>query len=174
MVKYFLKNTEQEVNIGNTVVISVPAKTPYGGGKCEVEVLVTQAILDQLVKDGLVEARELKPVFKAPDREIYKPFIRRLARRMKVNFEDALDFLGFLLEASPYAHKCLLVELMADVYNKEKKFGETVYIVDMTTNKPLARTVGGPFHSPAFADFLDAERACALMIPFVSLVNGGK
>lgn len=174
MVKYFLKNTEQEVKIGNTVILTVPGRTPYGEGKCEVQVLVTQETLQQLVKDGLVEARDLKVSMKTASKEIYRPFIRRLARRLKISFDEALDVLDCLLDSSPYAHNCLLVDLMAEVFNKDKKFGSSVYIIDMATNRPLTRTVSGPFAEPVFADFEDAKRVCALLTPFVAMAVHGR
>lgn len=170
MVKYFLKNTEQEVKIGNTVILTVPGKTPYGDGKCEVQVLVTQEILQQLVKDGFVEARDMRVSIKTVNKEIYKPFIRRLARRLKISFDEALDALNHLLNSSPYAHNCLLVDLMAEVFNKDKRFGCAVYIIDMASNKPLARSVSsGPFAEPVFADFEDAKKVCTLLTPFVAI-----
>lgn len=166
MVKYFLKNSDQEVKIGNTIIISVPGKTPYGEGKCEVKVLVTHESLQQLVKDGLVQARNVLIVKK----DDYKPFVRMLARRMKLSFDDTLEVLDSMLDASVYAHNCLLVDLMASCYNDGKKPNGKVYIINMYTWTIYAVSPD-THHGPVFYDIKDAQRALKLLKPFLAYVN---
>lgn len=162
MVKYFLKNTDQEVKIGNKITISYPVRTPYGESKHEFDVLVTQESLRQLIKDNLVEAREVGGI----DFNVYRPFVKRLARRMGTSLSVAADFLDAVKEVSPFAHNCLLIDLMAEVFNRDKKFGDRVYSVNMTSGLPVGRT-GSSFDEPVFADLDDAKRAIALITPFV-------
>ena len=57
MVKYYLKNG-QEVKIGNTVEIRKPVDTTLGKGTATVNVLVTQATLELLIKEGFVVKKD--------------------------------------------------------------------------------------------------------------------
>lgn len=179
MVKYFLKGTDQEVKVGNKIVIKVPTKTPYGEGTCEVETLVTQMSLEQLCKDGIVESKEIpEPSIEKlhsamPDFVEYKPFIRRLARKIHTNFETALAFLDLLHDTSLYAHNCLLLELMAEVMNKDKMRNYTVYMINLGDKEHQA--VIKELHSydaPVFFSMEDARKALELISPFTEYHAG--
>lgn len=179
MVKYFLKGTDQEVKVGNKIVIKVPTKTPYGEGTCEVETLVTQMSLEQLCKDGIVESKGIpEPPIKGlnstmPDFVEYKPFIRRLARKIHTNFETALDFLDLLHDTSLYAHNCLLLDLMAEVMNKDKIRNYTVYMINLGNKEHQA--VIKELHScdaPIFFSMEDACKALELISPFTEYYAG--
>lgn len=169
MVKYFLKNSDQEVKIGDEVIVSVPVQTPYGGGKYEAKVLVNQESLSRLIKDGLIEVKGEKEPVRTVDKELYKPFIRRLARRLNVPFSEALNILDVFKDTSMYAHNCLLLELMAEVMNRGKTPEKFCWIIDLSTGKPMM-TDSGIGH-PCFLSPEDAKKASFLITPFV---NGGK
>lgn len=175
MVKHFLRNTDQEVKIGDKICVKVPVNTPYGNGNCEMETLVTQASLEQLCKDGLVEKREIPEAPKKPrlNLEDYKPYIRRLAIREKCSFNTAEEFLSLLKDISSHAHICLLIDLMSDVMTKGKKLGEYVYIVNLlgpTVEKVYNKSVD----LPKFATFDDAKKAAILVMPFVMEARHGE
>lgn len=173
MVKYFLKGTDKEVKVGNKIIIKVPTKTPYGEGTCEVETLVTQMSLEQLCKDGIVESRGIPepPIEKlhsaTPNFVEYKPFIRKLARKMHTNFETALAFLDLLHDTSLYAHNCLLLELMAEVMNKDKERDNWIYMINLGDAEHCAfiRTLNA-CDAPAFFSMDDALKALELISPF--------
>ncbi len=158
MIKYYLKDSKQEVKVGDRVTISVPASTPYGQAKCEVNVVVTQESLKQLVKDNLVITQEENPI----NFEDYKPFIRRLARKCNITFPEATKLLDSIKSVSIYAHNMLLKEMMAEVFNRGKKRRPLEYYVNHnyvgcnTSNLPM----------PSFVDREDAEKALQLMKPF--------
>ena len=163
MLKYYLNNDKkQEVNVGDKITVSVPTSTPYGEAKCDIEVVVTQASLRQLIKDNLVIAVEEAPKF---DPEVYKPYIRRLARKNEITFEDALEFMDILKETSLYAHNALLIDLMAYVMNKDKVGKKKLY--QLTPNgHVLTYSVDKSEDFPAFASYEDAIKAAKLLIPF--------
>lgn len=176
MVKFFLKDTEQEVKIGNQLHVKVPMETPYGNGVYEVDTLVTQASLMQLCKDGIVEKREIPEAPKFPDVNptLYKVYIRRLARRMGCSFEDATDFLDIVKETSLYAHNCLLVDLMAEVMNKDKKFDQYVFTVNFESGEPVKEVYNKNVNKPKFATLEDAKKAAILVAPFVIEYRHGR
>ena len=169
MVKHFLKNTDQEVKIGDKIRIKVPVNTPYGNGNCEMETLVTQASLEQLYKDGLVEKREISetPVKPKLDFEDYKPYIRRLARKMGTPFNSAGDLLYILQKVSPHAHNCMLIDMMSEVMNKGKNLGDYVYIVNLGAGEPVKKVFNKNVDLPKFASFEHAQKAAILITPFV-------
>jgi len=174
MVKYFLKGTDQEVKVGNKIKISVPTRTPYGEGICEVETLVTQVSLTQLCKDGIIEEREIpEPSIKRPNPAMpnfveYKPFIRKLARKMHTSFDNALAFLDILHDVSPYAHNCLLEDIMAEEMNKEKEFDCNAFIINHGTGAYILRIpVDTPIDMPKFTSNKDARKAFELIKPFM-------
>lgn len=183
MVKYCLKGTDQEVKVGNKITIKVPTKTPYGEGVCEVETLVTQVSLTQLCKDGIVERRKIpEPSMERLTPAMlnfteYKPFIRKLARRMDTSFEGALAFLDILHDASPYAHNCLLVELMAEVMHEDKSFNSIVFTLNLGNEGCRAfvqrESNGNMIDTPKFVSARDAERALHLIMPFIEF-HGNK
>lgn len=162
MVKYFLKNTDQEVKIGNKITISYPVRTPYGESKHEFDVLVTQKSLEQLIKDNLVEAKEVSPV----NLKAYRPYVRALAARLGCTISTAAELLDTIKEASPFAHNCLLIDLIAEVSNRGKEFGDCAYSANMTSGLPVKR-VESSFDEPVFTTLKDAQNAIALVTPFV-------
>ena len=171
MVKYFLKGTDQEVKVGNKISIKVPTKTPYGEGICEVEVLVTQASIEQLCKDGIVERKEISktPNPTMPYAVEYKPFIKRLARKMNTNFYSAIIFLDVLKDISPYVHNSLLVELMAEEMNKDKTLGDDVFIINFSHGGYIQRINQSiKTDCPRFMNVHDAKRAFNLILPFLN------
>lgn len=158
IVKYYLKDKNQEVKVGDRVTISVPASTPYGQAKCEVSVLVTQESLKQLIKDGLVVIKEENAV----NFEDYKPFIRRLARKCNITFPEAVELLDSIKSVSIYAHNILLKEMMAEVFNRGKEHRPLEYYV----NYNAISCDGNNLPMPSFVDKEDAEKAHRLMKPF--------
>lgn len=176
MVKHFLKNTDQEVKIGDKIRVKVPVNTPYGNGNCEIETLVTQASLEQLCKDGLVEKRKISetPVKPKLNFEDYKPYIRRLARKMGTPFNSAGDLLDILQEVSPHAHNCMLIDMMSEVMNRGKNLGDYVYIVNLGAGKPVEKVFNKNVDLPKFASFEDAQKAAILVMPFVMKARHGE
>lgn len=178
MIKYFLKGTDQEVKVGNKIRISVPTKTPYGEGTCEVEILVTQASLEQLCRDDFVEQKSITPkrvtLSQLPNVVEYKPFLRRLARNMgEASIKEALVFLDILGDISPYSRNCLLIELMAEEMNRDKKRDSCVYMINLGNedNEACIKRL----HTcdvPVFFSMEDACKALKLITPFTKCHAG--
>lgn len=158
MIKYYLKDSKQEVKVGDKITISVPTSTPYGQAKCEVNVVVTQESLKQLIRDNLVIAQEENPI----NFEDYKPFIRRLARKCNITFPEAVELLDSIKSVSIYAHNILLKEMMAEVFNRGKEHKPLEYYV----NHNYVGCNTNTLPMPSFADAGDAEKALQLMKPF--------
>lgn len=162
MIRYFLRNSKQEVKVGDRITISVPTSTPYGQAKCEVEVVVTQDSLKQLIKDELVIAQEER-VFALED---YKPFIRRLARRSGITYPEALELLDDIKEVSMNAHNALLLELMSDVMNAHKVQPKNSLVYTINPNGIPVTGMPSGLCYPYFILKEDADRAANLMKPF--------
>ena len=60
MKKFIVKETGQEIKIGDRCTIAESKTTPYGEGKLITEVEITKETLHNLIKDGVVEVREEK------------------------------------------------------------------------------------------------------------------
>lgn len=170
MIKYYLKNTDKEVKVGDRITISVPASTPYGDTLCEVSVLVTQESLKQLIKDNLVTEENVL------DFNEYKPFIRRIARKNNLTLPEAIQLLDSIKEVSIYAHNALLLEAMAEVFNKYKvpaaNCNGIIYAyAPGPFGEDCTRCLGGPVSYPFFYDAEDARKALKLMKPFYEEVR---
>jgi hypothetical protein len=164
MLKYFLKNDKsQEVKVGDKIHVSVPTSTPYGPTTCEIDVLVTQDSLRQLIRDNIVVALEDKP---QPNPEDYKPFVRRLARKNDITFDNALKILDFLKEISMYAHNALLIELMAYVMNERQ--GKRKVSYKLYPDGVLSVVCAADVHFPFFYQLADAKKAQELLKPFTN------
>lgn len=173
MKKYFLKNSDQELRIGQRVTIQKPMKTPFGMGTVQVEVVITQATLELLIKDGIVEVRDGFDA-KAHWEEL-KPYVRRLARRMKVDLPEASSFLQSLLSLSPKAHLTLLAEVIAEVKNRRLEKGSTVYWLNPANNYSPVGMTGSYNNAIVFYSAKDALDAHRLLLPFIKeLVADGE
>jgi hypothetical protein len=164
MVKYYLKNTDKEVKVGDRITISVPTSTPYGQAKCDIEVLVTQETLNQLVEDNLVDKREEQKI----NFEYYEPFIRRIARKHDITFHEACEFLDNLKDISVHAHNAVMLEAMADVFNGDKVVGISNWVWIINAHGEVGSTQLQGIVNPFFIDQKDAIRALSLLKPFLS------
>ena len=172
MVKYYLKDG-QEIKVGDTVEIQKTVDTTLGKGTATVSVLVTQASLELLIKEGFVtkedDEQTAEELLKA-----LKPYIRRFARNNKLSFDDALAVLAAVLEMSPAAHIQMLLEVMTEVMNMGKSAtSPTVFILSRGHNYKVCQTsLEGAKLVPKFYLRSDAERAYTLLKPFIDeIVN---
>ena len=164
MVKYYLKNTDKEVKVGDRITISVPTSTPYGQAKCDIDVLVTQETLNQLVEDNLVDKKEEQKI----NFEYYKPFIRRIARKHNITFPEACEFLDNLKDISVHAHNAMMLEAMAEVLNRDKVVGVSNWVWVINAHGEVVSTQLQGIVKPFFLDKKDAIKALSLLKPFLS------
>lgn len=168
MVKYYLKDTNQEIKIGNKIQVKVPVDTPYGKGTCDIETLVTQTSLEQLCKDGFAEKKQVSEVPAAFHIDDYTPLAEYFSKS-EYTHRISWDFLYILRKVSPYAHNWLLLDIISKVMNKDKKFGEHVFIVTSGVNMDVRvkRLLNKNVDLPKFTSFTDAFQATKLIMPFV-------
>ena len=157
MVKFFLKGTNQEVSVGDKVKITTPIKTPYGEVNSTFEVVVTQASLEQLIKDGLV-------IKSTPS---LKPYVKHISGKLNLSIKQTCEFLDELKSVFPFAHYTLVMEAIAEVMNSEREFKGVKYAI---TPKGLVTYVGNPkakeYTTPTFYTESDALKAKELLAIF--------
>jgi hypothetical protein len=168
MIKYYLKDSKKEVKMGDKLNITVPIGTPYGTTKCKFDVIITQGTLKQLIKDKLIEEKEV-PII---DIEKYRYFIRKLAEKNDWTIIATTDLMDLLKSTSLAAHNALLLDLIAQHYNSERSKSRVVFTIstdgmyivshDITTTR---------IASPSFYNYSDAEKALAFMQPFYEAMN---
>lgn len=176
MVKYYLKNG-QEVKIGNTVEIQKTVDTTLGKGTATVSVLVTQASLELLIKEGFVVKKDDNEWTEEKLKrhlEMLKPYIRRFARKNKMTYDDAVCALAAILEMSPASHIQMLLEVMSEVMNREKPTSSYMFVMSPLHGFNIYKTkyVRNKW-IPRFYSEEDAKKAYMLLKPFIDeIVNG--
>lgn len=174
MIKYYLKNSKQEVKIGDNVTVTVPANTPYGETKGTIRFTVTPESLKQLIKDKLVIPKEGN----ITDFETYKPFVKKFADNHNIGYGSVCNMLHTLAQTSMNTHNMLMLEMIAEYFNGmnngcKPEPGECVYVIshDGTVQLCLA---SGPFVVPYFLTLEKAHQACVLMKPFYEAAQNKK
>lgn len=164
MIKYYLKDSDKEVKVGDRITISVPASTPYGQAKCDIDVLVTQESLNQLVNDNLVIKKEDNEV----DFDLYKPFIRRIARKCGITFPEACELLDAIKSVSMNAHNAIMLEAMAEVFNRGMSAGPKAQVYVINAHNHIACTMREGLNCPFFITQENAIKALELLKPFLN------
>ena len=169
MVKYFLKDSEQEIHMGDTIEIKVPLKTKYGEGFHQTEVLITQAILHTLIEDGLIVKKEIKNKDEE-FRSIWKPFIKGLIEDTKLTFDEAMAAINLMKTLFPHTFSYLLLDIISRQWNKDKQKPRMVYIVNlnMKNDDPIEFHIGKYVNGPWFDSRKDAKKALMLITTFSS------
>lgn len=169
MVKYFLKDSEQEIHMGDTIEIKVPFKTKYGEGFHQTKALITQAMLLSLIEDGLIVKKEIKNKDEE-FRSIWKPFIKGLIKDTKLSFDEAMVSIDVIKTLSPQSFSYLLLDLISRQWNKGKQKPYIVCTVnmDIKNNNPIEFHVGKYVKGPWFSSRNDAQNALILIAPYIS------
>ena len=90
MIKYYLKDNDKEVKIGDTVTIVTKVNTVFGEATATAHITVNQDSLAKLVEHGAV----IKKDTDAPTIDV---FISMLADRLEISIEETKNLLnGFL------------------------------------------------------------------------------
>lgn len=176
MTRYFVKGTDKEVKVGMTVQIETLTDTDFGKGKAVVNVPVTQASLELLIKKGLVEKRDEFTVEDGKKHlELLKPYIRRFARKNKIDFPQACAILAEIAKISPVAHIEILLEQISEVLNRERTPGFSAYYLSPLNDYHTTVIPRGKGFAPVFYNNEDAKEAYKLIAPFVDeLIKNGK
>lgn len=124
MEKFFIKNSNQEIKLGQKIRIKIPVQTPYGETKSEIDVQVTEASLKQLIKDKIVEVKDEGEELL----NIYMPFYKDISDKLNQPVLQTIDFMNHMSRVSLHAHNILLMQAMARIFNGNQKFNNITYI----------------------------------------------
>ena len=112
-MKYFIKDSDKEVQMGQTIEVEQKVTTSLGEGVCKTQVVLTPENVRMLVKQGfLVQKEEEKGMSHATKEhwEKLKPYIRRFARKNDMPLIPAIMFFASLEQVSPLAQINVLLE----------------------------------------------------------------
>lgn len=174
-MKYFIKDSDKEVQMGQTIEVEQNVVTSLGEGVCKTQVVLTPENVELLVKQGfLVQKEEEKEESLATKEhwEKLKPYIRRFARKNDMPLVPAIMFLASLEEVSPLAQIHMLLETISEVKNRGKSPASTAYYLSpvcgfqMTTVDPKNSKF-----TPAFYSRDDAKEAYELIKPFLAAIH---
>lgn len=172
MKKYFLKESKQEIAVGQTIELCTPITTSYGRGVVTTEVEVTESVLKKLISDGFVveedlEEEEIKQVISS-----LRPYVKNIAKKIGIDYNSAYMFLG-LLTQHPLTHLTMLIEAMADTMNSDKTMGDSCFFLHplkgFTPIKVKQSHIPGLFYDEA-----DAHKAYNILRPIINQLLSGK
>lgn len=174
-MKYFIKDSDEEVQMGQTIEVEQKVTTSLGEGICKTQVVVTPKNVGLLVKQGfLVQKEEEKGM--SPDlkehREKLKPYIRRFARKNDMPLVPAIMFFASLGQVSPLAQIHVLLETISEVKNRGKSAAPTVYYLSPMCGFEIAMVnLRASKFTPVFYSRDDAKEAYELIKPFLSAIH---
>ena len=171
-MKYFIKDSDKEVQMGQTIEVEQKVTTSLGEGICKTQVVVTPENVGLLVKKGfLVQKEEEKGMSPATKEhwEKLKPYIRRFARKNDMPLVPAILFFASLEQVSPLAQIHVLLETISEVKNRGKE-GEQRYFCDPIRSYKVTEYLCHPM-LPGFVDMADAKEAYELIKPFLAAIH---
>lgn len=174
-MKYFIKDSDEEVQMGKTIEVEQKVTTSLGEGICKTQVVVTPKNVGLLVKQGfLVQKEEEKGM--SPDLEEHweklKPYIRRFARKNDMPLVPAIMFFASLEQVSPLAQIHVLLETISEVKNRGKSAAPTVFYLSPSNGfKPVIMNLRANRYCPTFFSKSDAEEAYELIKPFLAAIH---
>ena len=173
-MKYFIKDSDEEVQMGQTIEVEQKVTTSLGEGICKTQVVVTPKNVGLLVKQGfLVQKEEEKGM--SPDLEEHweklKPYIRRFARKNDMPLVPAIMFFASLEQVSPLAQIHVLLETISEVKNRGKSAAPTVYYLSPMCGFEIAMVnLRASKFTPVFYSRDDAKEAYELIKPFLAAI----
>lgn len=179
MKKYIVKETGQEIKIGDRGTIVEKKTTPYGEGKLITEVKITKETLHNLIKDGVVEVREEKTdAEKAEEFEKLLdniiPAFKKLAKDNDEPFDKVLITLQGLLSFSPKTHLSVLIESIANLKNAKAKRGKNVYALNPFNDYKVCEHTGKSKCPIVFFRMEDAKETYEMLYPLIKTVKDGE
>lgn len=174
-MKYFIKDSDKEVQMGQTIEVEQKVVTSLGEGVCKTQVVVTPENVGLLVKQGFLVQKEeengMPPALKEHWEKL-KPYIRRFARKNDMPLVPAILFFASLEQVSPLAQIHVLLETISEVKNRGKSpefaryylnpvYGFKVTMIDPKNSKFL----------PVFYSGNDAKEAYELIKPFLAAIH---
>lgn len=179
MKKFIVKETGQEIKIGDRGVIVEKKTTPYGEGKLVTEVEITKEIIHNLIKDGIVEVKEVKS--KVEKAEEFKrmfddvfPAIKKMAKDNQEPLSKVIFVLYGLLSISPKAYLNVLIESIANLKNAKAKKGKTAYTLSPVRNYEVTSFVGKSKCPIIFYSEEDAKETYNVLLPLIKILTDGE
>lgn len=174
-MKYFIKDSDKEVKMGQTITVEQKVNTSLGEGICKTDVKVTPENVGLLVKKGFLvqkeEEKEESPATK-DHWEKLKPYIRRFARKNDISLVPAILFFASLEGVSPLAHIQVLLEIISEVKNRDKSPAPTVYCLSPICGFEVAViNLRDSKFTPVFYSWDDAKEAYELIKPFLAAIH---
>ena len=174
-MKYFIKDSDEEVQMGQTIEVEQKVTTSLGEGICKTQVVVTPKNVGLLVKQGfLVQKEEEKGMSPATKEhwEKLKPYIRRFARKNDMPLVPAILFFASLEQVSPLAQIHVLLETISEVKNRGKSAAPTVYYLSPMCGFEIAMVnLRASKFTPVFYSRDDAKEAYELIKPFLAAIH---
>lgn len=109
MKKFFVKSTNKEVKIGDTITLEFVTDTPFGEVTATKTLEVTGKVLETLIKDDKVIVKEVKPNHNI----IVAAALNKLACKFKCSEAEMLEILHTIKKVNPWAAVQLLLKEIA-------------------------------------------------------------
>ena len=109
MKKFFVKSTNKEVKIGDTITLEFVTDTPFGVVTATKTLEVNGKVLETLIKDDKVIVKEVKPNHNI----IVAAALNKLASKFKCSEAEMLEILHTIKEVNPWAAVQLLLREIA-------------------------------------------------------------
>ena len=167
MSKYFLKESGEEVKIGDTIVIRKEVKTPLGKGTMIIEKVVTEDNVSLLVKKGILVIDI--------EKENFTNYIKQVAESHNMSYEQAICLLFDMSKTDAFTALYLLLKAASEKAMKYYR-GDTEVIVNLHNGKLHDTKVVNDIHShlPVFPTKEVAEKAIATLEGLFEKVYGSK
>lgn len=173
MKKYFLKESNQEVKVGNKIQLVRTVDTSYGKGKVTTDVYVSEKILAKLIKDGFVRVEEEKSELELTAERL-KPYIKKIADKCGTSFATACVMIDTLAETYPKVAIQLFIDTIAETKNRGKSVEKPYCLNPVDHYKPtICYTTNSGFMT-MFCNKEDATDTYKLLYPYIKELFNGK
>lgn len=125
MIKYYLKDSNKEIKIGDTVSVAIKVDTVFGEANATAHVTVNQDSLKKLIERGIV----IKKDTTAPTVDL---FISMLADRLEISIEEVKGLLKGFLDRRMHGIVLQLLLKEASTYfarHESAELGTQVYTI---------------------------------------------
>lgn len=172
MKRFFVKSTNKEVKIGDTVTLEFVTDTPFGEVTATKTLKVNGKVLEALIKDDKVIVKEVKPNHNI----IVAAALNKLAGKFKCSEAEMLEILHTIKEVNPWAAVQLLLREIAieldTQYSNHISNSEEFYCLspqDIEIHKMDKKSFVVFGYAPLFRTMEDAQIAKKIIIQFLTL-----
>ena len=174
MKKFFVKSTNKELKIGDTITLEFVTDTPFGEVTATKILEVTGKVLETLIKDDKVIMKEVKPNHNI----IVAAALNKLACKFKCSKAEMLEILYTIKKVNPWAAvQLLLKEIAVELdmqYSNHISNSEEFYSIspqDEEIHKIDKKTIKSFSNAPWFRTMEDAQIAKKIIMKFLTLGN---